>query len=153
MHGICIFWLFILPSDHIYYKHIDMGTPTIHHHEDLLMLNYSTFNNIITISLGHILNILSALFKKYNLVIQVKKKWKLETHVLKWLKDYFKTFLEHFSFILWNALVAKTRRRMHFKRWPSSKYLSSRVTFPRDNMSECLVTLPSFDNVVFTIEN
>jgi hypothetical protein len=42
---------------------------------------------------------------------------------------------------------------MHFKRWPSSKYLSSRVTFPRDNMSECLVTLPSFDNVVFTIEN
>jgi hypothetical protein len=48
------------------------------------------------ISLGHILNILSTLFKKYNLVIQVKKKWKLETCVLIWLKDYFKTFLEHF---------------------------------------------------------
>ncbi len=69
-----------------------MGTPTIHHREDLSMLKYYT--------LGHILNILSTLFKKYNLVIQVKKKWKLETRVLKWLKDYSQTFLKHFFFIL-----------------------------------------------------
>jgi hypothetical protein len=113
-----------------------MGTPTIHHHEDPSMLNYYTLNNIDhNISWSHFKHIEYS--KKYNLVIQVKKKWKLETRVLKWLKDCFQTFPKHFYFILWNALVAKTIRRMHIKRWPSSKYFSSRVTFPRDNMSEC----------------
>ncbi len=61
-----------------------------------------------------------------------------------------KTFL---FYIMKCISCKKKEKRLHIERWPSSKDLSSHVTFPRDNMSECLVTLPSFDNVVFTIEN